>query len=58
MDNKDDVTAKSKKVHTILDDCSTKLNSIEMKQSEVVKKLNKQTDDIKISKVKKEIEAL
>jgi hypothetical protein len=51
------VSKQTEEIEQILDGCLNKLNSIEQQQNIVVKELGKKTDAIKITKVRKEIEA-
>lgn len=56
--SKNDVKDKSTKINQALNNCKTKLNLIKRRQNDVVRDLRKKTDDRKIARVKKEIEAL
>ena len=53
-----DVKDKSIKINQALNNCKTELNLIEKRQNDVVRDLRKKTDNRKIAKIKKEIEAL
>jgi len=58
MEDKNQFADKSKQIDGVLNNFSSKLNAIEKEQTNIVKGLGKKTDEQKIAKVKKQIEAL
>jgi len=58
MEDKKQLTDKSKQIDDVLNNFSSKLNAIEKEQTNIVNGLGKKTDERKIAKVKKQIEAI